>query len=175
MFCFVGFINAGHNYSYKANGSDYYLTFSYSAGYTNFCSCSNYSTYVYGRKTSHSDSNVWFGLAVGGTAGAGSTNIAFGPSQTRTFYTTWHYSGRKPYISCVTDVECKTTVNSNNPVTASTAAIKKPTNVQASDDVSDNYIDITWDKATDIPEADHRYKIYQNTTLIATLAGTVRS
>jgi hypothetical protein len=114
-------------------------------------------------------------MTVGGGVTSGSTIDIAGPSASRTYYTTWHYYGRKPYISCATDVSCETSVNSNNPLTAYTAAIKKPTNVQASDKVSDNYIDITWAKGSDIPDAQLKYKIYNGTTLIATVDGTVFS
>jgi hypothetical protein len=174
-FLSINFASAGHDHSYNANGSDYNLTFSYSNGFTNYCSCSNNSTIITGRKTSHSDVNSWFTLSVAGSTGSGSKVIPCGPSQTRTFYTTWRYSGRKPVISCLTDESCGASVNSNSPITASTASIKKPTNVQATDEVSDNYIDISWDKGSDIPDASLKYKIYAGTTLIATVAGTNRS
>ncbi|PCJ67602.1 MAG: hypothetical protein COA58_00255 [Bacteroidetes bacterium] len=170
----VHFANAGHNYTYSANGSDYTITFSYTNGFSSYCNCENHTTYIYGRKTSHT-SGAWFYFTVPGGATSGSALDVLGPSGTRTYYTTWHYSGRKKVVTCLTDKSCGTKVSSNNSVTAGTASIKPPTNVQASDAVSDNYIDITWDKGSDIPDANLKYKIYTGSTLIATVAGNVRS
>jgi hypothetical protein len=162
------------SYNYLANGSDYYLTFSYSGGLANYCSCSNGLTYIYGRRTSHTDGNLWMTHTVLGTASSGSKAIPCGPGETRMFYTTWHYSGWDAVGTCSSTIRCTTSRKSATPMTRSTAAIKKPRNVQASDNVSDNYIEITWDKGSDIPDANLNYKIYSGTTLLATVGGTVR-
>lgn len=58
---------------------------------------------------------------------------------------------------------------------ASTLPIKPPVNLTASQEVFFNYIDIAWGKGTNIPNANHGYRIYRNnnfTTPVATVNGS---
>jgi hypothetical protein len=53
-----------------------------------------------------------------------------------------------------------------------TSNIKPPKNVYASNDTSDSYIDIKWEKGTDIPNDKVKYYIYRNDTLIGNVTET---
>lgn len=174
-FLSINFASAGHDLSYTFYSNDYTMTVSYANGWSNNCQCSQ-QTYFTGRKTSFTDANTWFNVNVG-TASSGSYSTNVGPNVSRLHYVTWNYTGREctspAFCGACFKQNCNnyTPFNASSSFTARTASIKKPTNVQAADDISDNYIDISWNKATDIPDNLHGYKIYKNTTLIATLTG----
>src|SRR5690606_25906069 len=60
-------------------------------------------------------------------------------------------------------------------LTCTTDSIYDPIDVSATDGILDTAIMITWNKGTHIPDDKHGYRIYRNGSLIATLAGDVRT
>jgi hypothetical protein len=173
--------NANAQISVNNDGTDCYIKMSYSGLNTSYCQCDNYNTQIKASENASATSQVWFNVPVTSGASSGSHNDTVGPNKTRSYYVNTIYRGTQcvAYAACAACIseKCGVTVPSILSYSTKTVAIKKPKNVQATDAVSDNYIDITWGKGTDIPDNSHKYKIYRNNIgiAIATVDGDKRS
>ncbi|MEN8230538.1 MAG: T9SS type A sorting domain-containing protein [Bacteroidota bacterium] len=137
--------------------SDYYVHFRWSGLY-GLCDCDNklHFSFRLGGKEEKTYATTKFTYTNYGV------RFAWGASKSGS----WTYyapnSGTEDLVfSCV--ATCSGAYwQSTGSIIASTASIRSPTNVSASDNTSDQSIKITWDKRTDIPNAHHGYKIYRN-------------
>lgn len=144
--------------------SDYYVYFRWSGLY-GLCDCENklyFDFKLNGTKKKEYNTTSFTYEKYG-------VNWGWGPSQSGK----WTYyapnTGKEDLVfSCA--VTCSGAYwQSTGSITASTASIKSPTNVQASDMASDQSIKITWDKRTHIPNDKHGYKIFRDGVEIASV------
>jgi len=173
-------VKAGHDYTFDNEGTDYHVKISMANGWTSYCDCSNNNTVVQASKGSFGNSNVWFNHSYSSGSSSLSYTHVVGPSFYGAYYITNLYSGKDcnpTWAACgaCNKQACSRGVQQNGIRYGYTVSIKKPTNVNATDGVSDTYVIVTWDKGTDIPDANHSYNIYRNTTLIATVNGDIRT
>ena len=159
--------------SVTQNASDYYYTVTWNGIPTDVCSCSQTVT-LKGAKNSFGSGDNWWEINTG-NASDGTYNRNIGPNMTEIIYETTYYTGEKPFISCLTPQSCSESTNLSNAIGGITSPIYAPSGVNASDGTWDTQIQITWNHETDIPHANHNYRIYRNGTLIATIAGTSTS
>ncbi|MFM9945389.1 MAG: fibronectin type III domain-containing protein [Bacteroidia bacterium] len=170
---------AQHYFSTDPQGTDYKIHISVTGLLTSYCTCGNYDTRFEASKTSFGNATKWFEYNIGAGSGSTSYDHIVGPSVYAEYYFTLYYTGWKcssPAVcgACIT-ASCATNVPANGAVGNTSSSIKKPRNVYATNDTSDTYVDIKWLKGTDIPDSRCKYKIYRNTTLIATVNGDVYS
>ena len=144
-----------------SNGSDYYITISWSGLKGTPCSC-DYTRTVKATK----NGSQAFSITSNGTSG--SKAIAMGPSQSADFrfYSSW--SGGNIFITCLTPTSCSGTENGTSTLTRSTNSIKAPASVTASDDLYDDGVLVQWTGGTNIPKSSHGYKIYRDYVLVYT-------
>ncbi len=144
--------------------SDYYVHFRWSGLY-GLCDCENKLNFSFklsgSSKRSYSTTKFTY-------TGYG-VRYGWGPRQTGNWTYYASNSGTEDVIfSCV--ATCSGAYwQSNGSISATTAAIRAPANVQASDGVSDQSIKISWTKTTDIPNANHGYKIFRDGEEIASV------
>ncbi|HEX5111829.1 MAG TPA: fibronectin type III domain-containing protein, partial [Saprospiraceae bacterium] len=154
--------------------SDYYYTFSWSGVPTDVCDCSQ-TMIIRAAKDNFQSGNNWWEYNTGNN-GSGSFNRNIGPAMTEILYTTIYYTGEKKFAGlCLTPSACSESSNANGAIGGYTSSIYAPSGVAASDGTWDTQIQITWNHETDIPHANHSYKIYRNNVHIATVAGTQTS
>jgi len=147
-------------FSASAGGSDYSTVASWS-GWSNPCfipwshSYTWWATHYYGTVNSVTNS--------GSTPSSGGVTSYPGPSRTTYYDFQYCYDG----LACD---DCYAIVST----TATTAALKSPTNFTASNDSSFQYVYLSWSKGTDIPdyhpdtgERIVRYYIYRNSVYFA--------
>jgi len=158
--------------SVTQNESDYYYVFSWTGLNDDYCSCSQTTNIAAAMNSFESGSN-WFYIT--GVGASSSSNRYVGPSRSQTLYVTIYYVGESPFISCLTPQACSTSLNALGAITGITAPIFAPSNVSATDEVYDNQIVITWTRETDIPTADHSYRIYRDGVLLTTVSGSSSS
>ncbi|MFT5156856.1 MAG: hypothetical protein ACI83I_001406, partial [Bacteroidia bacterium] len=180
---FTPLYTTAQTYNIGSDGSDYTLTLKVSGMNTSFCYCSQSSTQVIAARYSYGNASRWIDVSLAGGTAACTTSHIVGPNYTANHFLSIYYEGRKLAIGAaacwVNTADCSGSVSGvgarPNGYSATTRWIKAPTNVQASEESSDSYIDITWDKGTDIPDAMHKYIIYQGTTFIDTVSGDLRT
>jgi hypothetical protein len=97
------------------------------------------------------------------------------PNMSELIYSTFYWTGTSPVISCLTPTSCSESGDGSNTITGITSPIYAPTGVTASDGTYDTQITITWNHGTDIPHANHNYRIYKNGALLTTVSGTTTS
>ena len=167
----------GHNYSWNNDGSDYYINFSYSELSTDVCDCSEERIAVF-CLNSFQSSEVEF--TVYDLDVSGSFTLYPGPGYSETIYLTTHYHGtekRDGCLHCGTGLcepkNCDEHVNANNSIFLWTHGIKNPSDLEATDELYDTWIELTWTAETDLPDASHKYRIYRDNILIDSVAGGI--
>ena len=150
--------------TYAANGSDYYVTCSWTGLTSKCCSETKYVKFYRDgvrKKTVNSASN------------SGSTTVAAGPYTNYRYQWTWGSSGKDNSI-CV--FGCSYDTNLSTGYRVRTANIKTPKSVSAGTDKVGS-IKVSWGKGTHIPNGSHGYKIYRDsrTNLVKTVNGSTRS
>ena len=158
----------GHNFTVDQFDSDYSYTLSWNELNGEYCDCWTNVNIVAAKFSMHSGNN-WYSIN-GAANPAGSYERVTGPNVIEDLYITVYYNGENwgaPFF-CATPTGCSLTVNLNGPIGGITDPIYAPQNVTATDDVYDSKVDITWTKGTDIPNNQHRYRIYRNGALIHT-------
>lgn len=178
LFLFVQTVAfAGHNFSVTQGTSDYYVTVSYNSLWSNYCDCSNNDTRIVGARNSFGSGSNFFDFYIGSSTTSGTYNHIVGPNVGNTYYISVYYSGKDKSVSCLTPKGCSATVNLNGAIYGSTAAIRSPNSFSASNKASDSYIDLSWTKGSDIPDANLNYLIYKDNlyNLVYTAPGTARS
>lgn len=144
--------------------SDYYIYFQWS-GLSWHCDCShNYAFSIY--KNGSSSASLSFNSTSTTYTGTGK-GIAQGPSQSNryTFYAS--ESGKNDtyiivYIGCTTGCSGYWKTASGDYYTGYTSSIRPAKNVSASNGLYQDKIIISWQKNTDIPNANHGYIIYRD-------------
>ncbi|MEL6923224.1 MAG: hypothetical protein AAFO94_04180, partial [Bacteroidota bacterium] len=153
-------------YNILNNGSDYWVTVTYDSD--GACQCNDkYSFLVY--KDSYTPSKYLGGKA--GSSDKGSFKIARGPGNTTNYKVNMTVTGKNQFIvNCAVDCEASGTGS----LRRSTRSLKSPTSVASSN--GNDFIKLTWGKGTDVPNANHRYRIAKGTTtnIIATVSGSTR-
>src|SRR6187401_2136562 len=144
--------------------SDYFYNFTY----TNLPSscCSDGLTLRAAKNRFQSGTNWW----ETGVSYNGSFHRNVGPNVTEYMYCNLYSNGYDNYICAVWD--CTGINDASNPFYGSTAPIFAPSGVTASDGIYDTQVTLSWAHETDIPHANHSYKIYRNNVNIATVSGT---
>jgi hypothetical protein len=166
---------AGHEIAKELNLSDYNINIHYRNLLKNACDCRNDNTFIYVDTVKFGTERYYHKETLSPKTQAGEFTISPGPNTSKTYYLTANYTGMQKWgYTCMWPDKCNRQVKFDEPYKLETVRIKPPNNVKASDSISDSYIEITWEKGTDIPDSLHQYKIYRDTTLIATLAGDVR-
>lgn len=142
--------------------NDYYITVSYNgAGGANCDDSPNYGLQWHqGGSISHASG--------GGHLHSSSKTYNVGPNNGQYYQIRYEEWENCSWAWC----NCVEWVWSNS-VLGRTDPIYPPTNVQASDNASDQTITVTWQKGSGIPEANLQYLIYRNSIHIATVAGNV--
>ena len=168
--------NANAQISFDNEGTDCYIKMSHSAIATNVCQCINNDVEILATAGPLFTSGGLFHTGVRAGTTSASYNDSVGPDKPRSYYVHVGYTGVECTTAaicgaCITQ-HCGALISDPTMYTGRTAPIKKPINVQASDNASDNYIDITWEKGSDMPDKWLQYKIYNGTTLLATVDGT---
>ena len=156
---------AGHDVVWTNSSSDYYVRFDVSNFYSN--SCQRWFELRSGPKGSGSQ----LMLHDMGTSTSGTAYYAMGPNREQSVYMTGNY-----IHSCsADDVYIGVKDGTHYPQPVKTRTLRAPANLTASDGVSLNYIELTWEKRTDVPDGLHQYIIKRNGVEIARVAGTERS
>ena len=192
VFVFNDRLKAQHWTTCDAQGSDYKIHLTFDKLYNKPCQCRNDYIGVFAAKNSFSSTDSWFIHIISSDSTAGRYDHIVGPGYSTDYYITYFYGGREcPHPTTIcntcqvfgTERNCSVKYQVASNIGATTSSIKKPKNVYATKDTSDTYIDIKWQKGTNIPDTatvsgTHGvfldlvyYKIYRNDTLIATLNG----
>ncbi|MXV51012.1 DUF11 domain-containing protein [Pedobacter sp. HMF7647] len=171
------------NYSYDAGGSDYQGTFSFGdmAKYPEDKGSTNWK---WGKTTGQTvkggvkSNSLSFSDAVSNDQDNASKLVILGPGYSQTWTLSVHKDGdgcTSPavYGSCVT--ESKNFDNSSGDISVTTAALKKPLNLTSVINRDVTYIDLAWQKGSNVPDSYIEYGIYRDGTLIGTAVGTART
>lgn len=177
IFLFASTSYAGHNFSVTYWASDYAIAVNYNELFANYCSCSNRDTRIVGARNSFGSGSHHFDFYISSSTTSGTYQHVVGPNSSNTYYITVYYSGESRNVSCLTPQSCSTYQNLNGAIGGATAPIKAPSSVTASNKASDSFIDISWNKGSDIPDGYLYYQIYRDNlnTLIAQVPGSIRS
>ncbi|HSF90143.1 MAG TPA: T9SS type A sorting domain-containing protein [Saprospiraceae bacterium] len=167
----------GHDYSWNNEGSDYYINFSYSNLDTDRCDCSETRSAVFCLNSFQSGEEEF---EVTDLDVSGSFTLYPGPGYYQTIYLTTHYHGTEKRDGCLNcgiapcdPKACDKHTNANNSIILATYGIKNPSGLEATDELYDTWIELTWDIETNIPNANHKYRIYRDNILIDSVAGGV--
>ena len=165
----------GHDFVVTQYESDYYITYSYSNLFSNYCDQSN-NVYIEGRAGAFRTGSLQWNHISPDAATSGSKTVGLGPNRSQQSYITVYYTGRNLVALGPVTTGCSREVDLNGPITGITSYIFPPSGVSADDGVEDDRITITWEKGTDVPETLHAYRIYRNDQLIHTTSnGSARS
>ncbi|MFT5723267.1 MAG: hypothetical protein ACI9JN_000376 [Bacteroidia bacterium] len=171
--------NAQNNVHVTVNSdsSDYRIIVSTSNLATQYYSCERTGTGIFAYNKTKGGGDLLFKQQISGAPSGSIYEDLTGPSVNKTYYISTAYTGKNHRLA---GIGCKSKETSprfhvSTGYTDTTASIKKPKNVTASDEAHDTYIDIEWEKGTDIPDNLHKYKIYRGDTLIKTVDGDVRT
>ncbi len=153
-------------YTISAGGSDYSITATYDSDGP--CQCNDkYSFSVF--RNNYLPSN--FMGSKSGASSTGSVTFAVGPGTNNNYLLSMNVEGRNQFVfNCA--IDCEASGSASRKV--STRAIKSPRNVQATR--SEDYIELSWTKGTDIPDRLVRYRIAKGRqdNIIATISGSSR-
>ncbi|GEO04203.1 hypothetical protein AAE02nite_18670 [Adhaeribacter aerolatus] len=168
----------------KSNGSDYYLTYTWEGLDVVNCGSEKEPVLEIRYKPNGSNKEIYFvDRADTKLPNNGSKVLGVGPGQNG--YGSIRYQEGYPSGGCLTWVwsgfpRAMNEEEHNAPGysvegAASTAAIKNPTGVTASNQTGFDYIELKWSKGTDIPDSNSVYRIYRDGNLIQTANGDQRS
>ncbi|WNJ17515.1 T9SS type A sorting domain-containing protein [Pontibacter sp. G13] len=170
------------------SGSDYQVVITWS-GVTTSASSGNFNSpcdcndgglgrIEYGTVQGKNNRNAIF--AKNNPGGNSNMTVTVGPSYNQALHLYGEWDGQNDFIvNCVEDCD-QTAWSTSGTLSIRTAALKNPTNFQASTDINSgselDKITLTWDKGTDLPTADIGYRVYRNVNgnwvLLATLTGS---
>ena len=164
----------------NSSGSDYSigLSWTYNGSY---CDCSQ-TTNLNVTATQSGGNNLPSNF-LGSNLAGGSSSYLCGPGQSLDFDWTFNYSGQRQwtgdgcsvFATCIASCNCNYNFSGND-VTSSTAALKAPSSVSATDGDFDTKIVITWAHQSNVPDNLRQYRIYRNTNiLVATVGGSITS